>query len=591
MVRRKSMDNAKKRSSEAEVRRNAMMEERLKILKAQIGAQANEVNDLTREYHFIGNQNSEYARLGYVNSEYARLGYVEFFARLRAKQEAEKRLADLREELKKLETKFESSSYGWKIRQLGSPSVVATNSRKFKDVLDQVFVCQRPAENCGFPLTLKHAAFANLSGNIKSGDYGDEDCKFVLEICAIASEIHVLEKTYREQLTRLLTDYLGNAIRVEQCTENDSDVDVTILSSSCSRQIALIEIKAEPGSGGDPFYQSLMYYSMIVLEDDRNFFPFPMLIIELVGPLIRFGCASFNSKVIWEPATTFLHLFHLDNSKYLEQLARTFHAVKVCLSDLDAYYQQRSNKIDTPVDRPDNLDIPYSLLEKYSTKNITKLGKTGDVDVNFFYLVKKDGEGTRLVKFCQQYNSLVHETWAAENLAPECFCSENLPGRWVVVEMKFLDNSEGWFTLESWNPNRDRDRFPAREKSFELSLAEWTVLEEKVFSALEKAHNLQVPFPGRDEKRSVHGDVRLCNVMYNRSSDLVYFIDFDWAEPHGIGRYPGFLSQSVNWPEGVGSHRLMEQQHDLELLKMEFTLASKTKDTRRLPRLSQEKAP
>ena len=47
----------------------------------------------------------------------------------------------------------------------------------------------------------------------------------------------------------------------------------------------------------------------------------------------------------------------------------------------------------------------------------------------------------------------------------------------------------------------------------------------------------------------------------------VMFIDFDWAGVEGKAHYPPFLNPAVPWPDGVHAGILMQQAHDMQLLK------------------------
>ena len=99
----------------------------------------------------------------------------------------------------------------------------------------------------------------------------------------------------------------------------------------------------------------------------------------------------------------------------------------------------------------------------------------------------------RLLKFATRYGSDVHRTLAAAGLAPALFDVQALPGGWLMVIMELLDST--WQTLE--------------ECMLTVSGPEWAVIEAAVISALEQAHQQELPGGGK----LVRADARPTNVM------------------------------------------------------------------------------
>ncbi len=58
----------------------------------------------------------------------------------------------------------------------------------------------------------------------------------------------------------------------------------------------------------------------------------------------------------------------------------------------------------------------------------------------------------------------------------------------------------------------------------------------------------------------VHGDLRQTNVAVKRRNNgwMVKFVDFDWAGPAGIQRFPPCMNSQIDWPVAV-----MYPQHDI----------------------------
>jgi tRNA A-37 threonylcarbamoyl transferase component Bud32 len=146
----------------------------------------------------------------------------------------------------------------------------------------------------------------------------------------------------------------------------------------------------------------------------------------------------------------------------------------------------------------------------------------------------------------RKYSREAHQYCADQGVAPEVYAIESLPGGWTMVVMEFVDNK---FYKHL--------RFMGDER---LAL---TTEVQRVVSVLHRGN-------------FVHGDVRDVNLMVHRNwkSDTqekkVLLIDFDWAGPKDITRYPPNVNTDIYRPEGAIDGHTVTQEHDLAMLKYIF---------------------
>ena len=69
----------------------------------------------------------------------------------------------------------------------------------------------------------------------------------------------------------------------------------------------------------------------------------------------------------------------------------------------------------------------------------------------------------------------------------------------------------------------------------------------------------------------VFGDLRNRNIIYikrrdgDSTEDRVMLVDFDWAGPHDVDRYPATLNILGGWAEAVFPHAIMLKVDDEKL--------------------------
>ena len=165
----------------------------------------------------------------------------------------------------------------------------------------------------------------------------------------------------------------------------------------------------------------------------------------------------------------------------------------------------------------------------------------------FSYNDTASGEA-RLAKFTQDYGISVHKAWASIGLAPLSPTVTPLECGIQLVTMEFL--SDEWQFLNQCDLNIVQDTRPY------------------VLAALQQAQQVLLS----NGAVGVHGDLRQTNVAVKHGENdwMVKFVDFDWAGPAGIQRFPPCMNSQIDWPVGVGPLAVMYPQHDTDLLARQF---------------------
>ena len=165
----------------------------------------------------------------------------------------------------------------------------------------------------------------------------------------------------------------------------------------------------------------------------------------------------------------------------------------------------------------------------------------------FSYNDAASGEA-RLAKFTQHYGIVVHKAWASIGLAPHSPTAIALECDLQLVTMELLSNE--WQFLNHLERAVVQDTRPY------------------VMAALQQAQQTLLA----DGGVGVHGDLRQTNVAVRRGENgwMVKFVDYDWAGPAGLHRFPPFMNSQIDWPDGVQPLAIMYPQHDVELLTRQF---------------------
>lgn len=193
------------------------------------------------------------------------------------------------------------------------------------------------------------------------------------------------------------------------------------------------------------------------------------------------------------------------------------------------------------------------------------------------YIAQRPQQPLQLVKFTQQYGVEAHDAWAAAGIVPGLLAQPcHVAKTWQQVCMEYLTpdmpDSSGWVTMR-WLMQSVEKQAEFAGKSLIVAPHHLPQLHELAQKLVCRAHGVEVC-----GKRAAHGDVRPDNIMVHVKDNAVLdlrLIDMDWAGVVGAARYPSFLNtKTIIWPQGVGSGQLIQQAHDLELLRLQVSPAT-----------------
>lgn len=464
-----------------------------------------------------------------------------------------------------------------------APSKLAPSSiwSKYQDGALPVYFCFRPPVEAPYqlPAALVSPVFGRFLdcarkpvaslGEIKL----ESDC--ARDLCLEMPQKFPKESARQRVVLELLRILLGSAVEPftipipgGECATTDGGLRMEVGSKNVLLLIA--EFKNEIDSNcGDPLFQLLRSYelycgSFSFDSEIRRRDVCPALAMEVVGPTLRISALACldGNHVMAEPLTPFLHFLPVvGQGLYLDGLVAVLRALSDAVKELRDHYKavHAAHPSDlAPVSsaaRDLAIALPYPLrCKEFADVEALLPGK-------LVYAATHVPTGNRVcVKFttCQNAECLpVQRAWAAAGLAPAVVDSTALPGAFEMHVMDLLPAKDGWMPLHHLS-----------------NAAEEGAARECVEQALVLAHAVDVASGADSCYRAAHGDCRDANVLVRlRPGNLakydVRFIDFDWAGPAGQQRYPAYMSPSsaVHWPATAFPGALLQQSHDVELLK------------------------
>ncbi|KAF4612659.1 hypothetical protein D9613_011736 [Agrocybe pediades] len=317
--------------------------------------------------------------------------------------------------------------------------------------------------------------------------------------------------------------------------------------------LIIFELKNILGIAGDAILQSAVDYEKIVSSAKFKKFSassnFPAVLLGISGSRIQLAIAVCTGPIYVSNIYTLDLASGFHASAKIMELARVFHAIALCRTDLQAYYDKifvSHTRYDVTSVFPNPTFVNADAPELIYTHCIARTGEPTSTIPNLvnaataIYFAKLASSGEEVVvKFTAQYSKAAHQLLADAGFAPKLhFCDMIVGGLYIVV-MERIKGKSIWQLLQ------EKEAIPS-------------LVGKRVEAAISCLHNANLVF----------GDLRDANVLYSRSDDpavegKVFLIDFDWTDKDGEGRYPPTLNISNALAENVTPSGLMRKEDDL----------------------------
>lgn len=330
----------------------------------------------------------------------------------------------------------------------------------------------------------------------------------------------------------------------------------------------ILELKNEPGLGGDPFLQGLTAYGKIIstkvpfpspiggpatnlhlqYSDYITRSNFPVILLGIAGNVLTVSTAIYTNAVY---ANTLLLMelnFGLHASENVLRVARVFSAMSECTRKLTHHYKSLKTvsgihpgvMYPSPTADPPGTEIPpLEFISKLDRLTGTQLATVNaDNELHAIYFAKLPSTEVVLVKFTPRYNELAHRLLANHRppLAPALYSCSRVIGDLYMVVMEYKSDAS---PLHRFFPPFGLPYLPKAE-----------VVRAELTNALELLHREDLVF----------GDLRQMNILYSHQGDRVFLVDFDWVGKDGETHYPACLNPDLGL--NVGRWQLMEKGHD-----------------------------
>ncbi|KAF8326388.1 uncharacterized protein EI90DRAFT_1949019 [Cantharellus anzutake] len=328
----------------------------------------------------------------------------------------------------------------------------------------------------------------------------------------------------------------------------------------------IVEIKNEPGLGGDPFLQGLITYSKILAQEKYSVFigrsNLPIVLLAIAGNRLTVSTAIFTDSIYADELLSIKLDFGPHASDNVLRVARIFMAIDDCARELRDLYRRLINSngpvLSAKVLWPEPTVVSSDPAEEIpKLEFISKVHRSQGTPINeptmneedkrhAIYLAtikpnnSKGSDMQVLVKFATRYHENAHRLLADHKppLAPKLYSCTPVVGGMLMVIMEYIPEPEG----ASLHNNR-------------LQESALQVIHQNISKALELLHGLDLVF----------GDLREQNVLYLPSKNQVLLVDFDGVGKHGEDRYSACLNEDTSL--GVRRLQIMEKSHDEENLK------------------------
>ena len=276
----------------------------------------------------------------------------------------------------------------------------------------------------------------------------------------------------------------------------------------------------------------------------------PVVLLSVAGNCLTVSTAIFTNAIYADKLLSIDLYLGAHGSENVLRVARIFHAIKECTTQLCEHYKGLEKlpnhprvMYPNPTPDPPEAEIPQlDFSYKLSRADGTPLDIIEpDEERHALYLAEMPGiERDVLVKFTAKYNEDAHRLLANHDppLAPTLHSCTRVVGGLYMVVMEYISTSS------------PLPRFfvpPAPPRSVDAE-----VVKKGLTEALRLLH----------EKDFVFGDLRTLNILYSHESDRIFLVDFDWVGKHGEDRYSTCLNPEVN--PRVGRWGIMKKSDDVE---------------------------
>ena len=309
---------------------------------------------------------------------------------------------------------------------------------------------------------------------------------------------------------------------------------------------AIIEVKGEPGSSGEPWPQLVTYYSdhvdrsMWVGEEYAshvcNVSRFPMILSAVDGPMVSHGAGVIGMVPTTQQLSHPEPHFETGDRYHLVLVAANLRAWIRAIDALAAEYRAKQ-----AIELSDELDAELVFPE---------LTVDGETVVFLEHLARGVFRASWnhqlvVVKICRHNNNQA-QRWTAgqvaggpkESLAPKILHTESLPGSpgvpWHIIVMEDL-----W--VQGFDP------LTTHVRKHSLQDGDAALIRDGVTAALERLYEDKGP---DTDVEWVFFDLRAPNVMVRRKDDGVWdvrLIDFGMCGKTGEHR-PRCLNSGIEWP-------------------------------------------
>ncbi|CAG8679160.1 8481_t:CDS:2, partial [Ambispora gerdemannii] len=371
-----------------------------------------------------------------------------------------------------------------------------------------------------------------------------EDNLFAYDFCFEMAKHYNYESERQTKANKMLSGYLKRSVQ-PIVTEDNCRTDGTVCygdGSNAYREVNVEYKRHNCSSDACPYLENCGYYLVFCAEKKEHssyhVTNFPCFLIVISGPYFSVSGAVFADVAIVDPLTP---VFPLIWQKYDEammvSIAKTFRALKISLRLLDQYYANVDELIqDEPQTvHPVHPSFPEVIIDAKSYM----VQIDSQVSTNLLWevtLLNEQGPHfTAYVKAVQKhrYSLDTHKLLAEVGYAPEVYTTSIIPGNWILVYMKCLNNHS---ILNNITSNLDDQKRSS--------------LRKKIKGIVEYLHNLGY----------VHGDLREGNILVHQLEGNefdVKLIDFEWSGKVGSACYSPFMNRkTIQWPDGAEDWKL-----------------------------------